>query len=45
MICMVFWTLVGAGCRTVGGETVDPFSQIVTGLVGGLMAGLSVQRP
>ena len=35
-ICMVFKTLVDVGCRTVGGETVDPFGRIVTGLVGGL---------
>ena len=41
---MVFSTLVGAGCRTVDGETVDPLGWIVTGLVGGLLAGPLVKR-
>ena len=41
---MVFLTLVGVGCRTVNGETVDPLSRIVTGLVGGLLGGPSVKR-
>ena len=41
----VFEMLIGAGCPTVDEETVDPFSRIVTGLVGGLMAGPSVKRP
>ena len=40
---MVFSMLVGAGCRTIGGETVDLLCQIVTGLVGGLLAGPSVK--
>ena len=33
---MVFLMLVGAGCRTVDGETLDSFGRIVTGLVDGL---------
>ena len=40
---MVFSTLVGAGCHTVDEEIVDPLGQIVTGLVGGLLAQLSVK--
>ena len=44
-ICMAFWMLVGAECSISDGETVDPFGWIVMGLVGGLMASLSVQRP
>ena len=36
----VFQTLVGAECCTVSGEIVDPFGQIVTGLVGGLWLDL-----
>ena len=44
-ICMVFSMLVGVGCHTIGGETVDPLSWIVTGLVGSLLAGPSVKRP
>ena len=36
---MVFSTLVGARCRTVGGETVDPLVRIMKGLVDCLLAG------
>ena len=35
-ICVVFWTLVGARCHTVGEEIVDPLAKIVTRLVGGI---------
>ena len=43
IICMVFSMLVGVGCYTVGGETINPLSRIVTRLVGDLLVGLSVK--
>ena len=44
MVCMMFLMLVGVGCCTVSGETVDPLGQIVTGLGGDLLAGPSVKK-
>ena len=41
---MVFSMLVSVGCRTIDGETVNPLSRIVTGLVGGLLATVG-ERP
>ena len=35
--------LVGVGCCTIGGETVNPLCCIVTGLVSGLLTGPSVK--